>query len=269
MNEKGYESLCRKCLPVVRKASEFIKGQLGKVAAEDIEAKEKNSLVSYVDKTAEKMLVEGLHKLLPEAEFLTEEATVDQKEGEVRWIIDPLDGTTNFLHSIPHFAVSIALEIKDKLVLGIVEEVNTEEVFYAWKEGGAYLNGQRISVRKNHLISEAIVGTGFPYSVKDSVPMLAILNYWINNARGIRRKGSAAMDLAYVACGRYDFYYETSINAWDVAGGAVLVKEAGGKVVDLEDNEDFLHAGNIIASNGHLHDEIVKRVSDAYAAISS
>ena len=260
MTTKDYADLCKACLPIVRQASEFIKSKVGSVTANEIEAKEKNSLVSYVDKTAEKIIVKGISQLLPKAVYLTEEATVDQNEGDLRWIIDPLDGTTNFLHAIPHFSVSLALEFKGQLVLGIVEEVNAQETFYAWKGGGAYCNGNSIKVTSNIAISEAIAGTGFPYVVGDSAPMMALLNHWINHGRGVRRMGSAALDLAYVACGRYDFYYETSINAWDIAGGAIIVEEAGGKVADLWGNRDYLHAGHIIASNGHLLQEIIDQV---------
>lgn len=254
------EDLCKACLPIVRRASEFIKSEIGNVSANEIEAKEKNSLVSYVDKTAEEIIIKGIGQLLPDAEYLTEEATVAQNEGDLRWIIDPLDGTTNFLHSVPHFSVSLALEFKGKLVFGIVEEVNSQETFYAWKGGGAYCNGNSIRVTSNNAISESIAGTGFPYVVGDSAPMMALLDHWIKHGRGVRRMGSAALDLAYVACGRYDFYYETSINSWDIAGGAIIVEEAGGKVTDLWGRGQYIHAGHIIASNGHLHQEIIDQV---------
>ena len=262
-SKKDLESLCKAALPTVRKASEFIYDQIGKVGNDAIEAKEKNSLVSYVDKTAEEKIVEGLNKIIPEASFLTEEGTVEQGDGDLRWIIDPLDGTTNFLHNVPHFSVSVALEMYGDLVIGIVEEINKKETHYAWKGGGAFMNGGQIQVTKTNKIEDALLVTGFPYSVEDTAPILEILDYWIKNTRGIRRFGSAALDLAYVARGVFDFYYETTLNAWDVAGGTVLVREANGVISDYYGNDDFFQSGRILASNGILHQEILSVIQKA------
>jgi len=257
MTERDYSEICKNVLLIVRQASDFISGEFGKVQLQDIEAKEKNSLVSYVDKTAEEILVEGLEKLLPEAAFLTEEETTAQKNGNIRWIIDPLDGTTNFLHNIPHFSVSVSLEVNNELVIGIVEEINRKEAYYAWKSGGAFMNGDPIRVKNNSKISDAVLATGFPYIIDDASPILNTLEYWIHNTRGIRRNGSAALDLAYVARGIFDFYYETTLNAWDVAGGTVIVREAGGKVSDFAGSDNFINNGRLLASNGLLHNDIL------------
>ena len=264
LSEKDLQALCLSAMPTVRKASHFIFKQIGKVSDDAIEAKEKNSLVSFVDKTAEEMIVEGLQKILPEAKFLTEEGTVEQNEGDVRWIIDPLDGTTNFLHNVPHFSVSVALEINGELVMGIVEEVNRKETHYAWKNGGAFMNGRPIQVTKTEKTEDAVLVTGFPYSIEDTGPILTILDHWIKNSRGIRRFGSAALDLAYVAKGIFDFYYETTLNAWDVAAGAIIVKEAGGMVSEYDGNDTFLDSGRILASNGRLHQQVLDVIQRAY-----
>ena len=253
MNKGELKRLETEARKIVREASLFIKGEIGRVQSGDIETKEKNSLVSYVDKNAEEIIVSGLGKLLPGAAFLTEEDVTTDSEGDVRWIVDPLDGTTNFLFAIPHFSVSVALEVSGELAIGIVEEINHLQTFHATKGGGTYLNDQRIKVRSNPVMAEAMVSTGFPYNIRDTSSILDAINYWIHNTRGIRRFGSAALDLAYVAWGRYDFYYEKTLNAWDVAAGALLIREAGGKVTDVDGNDDFLFKGNILGSSMSMH----------------
>ena len=262
--EKDLELLCRQALPIVKKASKFISGEHGKVTQEKIETKELNSLVSYVDKTAEEILVEELGRLLPEAEFLTEEGTVEQNTGDVRWIIDPLDGTTNFLHNVPHYAVSVGLEIDGELALGIVEHIPHQEQYYAWKEGGAFMNGKTIKTNPNEHLINAVVATGFPYSSQSEEAISKLIVHWMKNARSIRRFGSAALDLVYVARGIFDFYYELSLNAWDIAGGTVIVNEAGGQVTNFQGDEGFLEEGRILASNGHLHQEILKILGEHF-----
>ena len=265
MNPIELESLCQKSCDVVRKVSLFIKQELGKVSTDAIETKSLNSLVSYVDKTAEEQLVAGLGALLPEAVFLTEEETVEQQEGEFQWIIDPLDGTTNFLHQLPFFAISVALRHHEEIILGIVFEINRDECFYAWKGGGAFLNGKKIRVSDSKNLGDALVATGFPYYDLSLVkPYLKILDFFMNNTRGIRRFGSAALDLAYVACGRFDAFFEYSLNAWDVAGGAIIVKEAGGIVKDFKGGEDYLFGKEIIAVNPNIHQSFFEVIHSSF-----
>lgn len=257
----NYQEICEQAVPVIKRAGQFIREQLGNVKTGDIEVKALNSLVSYVDKNAEERLVEGLSKILPEAVFLTEEETVETQEGTYRWIIDPLDGTTNFLHQLPVFSVSVALQHNNDLVVGIVYEVNQDECFYAWQNGGAYLNGQRISVSSTQTLSDALIATGFPYYDYDRMASyIEVLKYFMQHTRGIRRLGSAAVDMAYVACGRFDTFYEYSLNAWDVAGGIVLVKEAGGQVTDFKGQDNYLFGKEMIASNSGLFEEVKKLI---------
>ena len=254
-------------LPVVRSASAFIRKNAGKVRVEQIESKERNSLVSYVDKEAEQILVKGLGKLLPDAGFITEEGTVQQQKSEYTWIIDPLDGTTNFLHQIPFYAVSVALTYKDEIVLGIVDNVEWNETFYAWKGGGAWCNGNRIYVSDRDQITDAMVATGFPYAAEDVLPSLVnTFEFFLKNARGLRRLGSAAIDLAYVACGKFDVYYESSLNAWDIAGGIILVEDAGGKVSDFSGKNRMLTNGEVIAAAGSLHDAVALQIRSFFNA---
>jgi myo-inositol-1(or 4)-monophosphatase len=257
----NYQEICEKAIPVIRNVGQFIREELGSVKSRDIEVKALNSLVSYVDKNAEEQLVEGLSKILPEAVFLTEEQTVETKEGVYRWIIDPLDGTTNFLHQLPIFSVSVALQHNNNLVVGIVFEVNQNECFYAWKNGGAFLNGQKIRVSSTRTLGDALIATGFPYYDFDRMTnYIEVLKYLMQHTRGIRRLGSAAVDLAYVACGRFDTFYEYSLNAWDVAGGIVLVREAGGQVADFQGKANYLFGKELMASNRTLFEQMKKLI---------
>lgn len=262
-----YKTILDDSLTITAEAAAFIRSQAGKVKSEQIEAKSRNSLVSYVDKTAEEMLVKGLRKILPTAGFITEEGTVVQQKSEYTWVIDPLDGTTNFLQQIPVYAVSVGLLHHDQLVVGIVSDVEQEEAFYAWKGGGAWCNGERIHVSGQTNVLDAVVATGFPYASRDVLPQLtSVFEYFLKNARGIRRLGSAAIDLAYVACGRFDVYYETTLNSWDVAGGIILVEEAGGIVTDFSGQHDMMENGQVIAAAPLIHEAVANHIRDIFGA---
>ena len=257
MKTEALANICQQAIEVIQPVGDFIREQLGKVSEQEVEVKALNSLVSYVDKTAEEKLVAGLQTLIPEATFLTEEETVETRQGTYQWIIDPLDGTTNFLHQLPFFSISVALRYQEETVLGIVLEVVRGECFYAWKEGGAWLDGQAIRVSNNDQLSEALIATGFPYYDYDHTDAyLAVLKHLMKNTRGIRRYGSAALDLAFTACGRFDAYYEYSLNAWDVAAGALIVKEAGGEVTAFATDKDYLFDGQIIAGSIPIRKEL-------------
>ena len=247
-------TILEKARVIVAETSSYIGKEMLLVSYDDVEEKELNSLVSYVDKNAEKQLVENLGKLLPEAGFVTEEDTIDEKGKAWTWIIDPLDGTTNFLHQIPHFCVSVALMHNDELVLGIVHDVIRGEQFYAIKGQGAFMNGKSISVSKYNSIDKVLVATGFPYrNDYDVEASFAILKEFLIKTRGIRRLGSAALDLCYVAIGRIGGYYEGMLNAWDIAAGALIVQEAGGKVSNFSGKDTFLWEGEILASAAQFH----------------
>lgn len=265
MIQSELEKLCCESCKVVTEVAGFLSGELGKVSNAQIEAKSLNSLVSYVDKTAEEKLVKGLNQLLPAATFLTEEETVKTEAGEYQWIVDPLDGTTNFLHNLPCFAISVALRHKEKIILGIIYEVGRDECFYAWRNGGAYMNGKKIQVSKNDSIKDGLIATGFPIQGFEKLPnFLQTLNHFIRHTRGVRRWGAAAIDLAFVACGRFDAFYEYNLNAWDVAAGILLVQEAGGKVCDFRGGGDYLFGREIIASNAQVQEEVLEVVHKAF-----
>lgn len=265
MNFKKLEKLTVATCEKIRNVATFISKELKKVRPNDIETKSLNSLVSYVDKHAEIQLVEELGKLLPEATFLTEEEMIENRKGEYRWIIDPLDGTTNFLHQLPFFSISVALEFQDEIILGVVYEVNRKECFYAWKDGGAYLNDSKIEISQRPQMSDALIATGFPYYDYQGVqPYFEALEFFIKNSRGVRRFGSAALDLAYVACGRFDAYYEYSLNAWDVAAGVILVKEAGGQLSDFQGGEDYIFGKEMIAASPFVFVKTLEVVKTAF-----
>ena len=235
----------------IREVGAYIKNERGLVKSKEISDKSLNNLVSYVDKTAEKMLVKALKKLVPEAGFLTEEKTVAQKEKSLRWIIDPLDGTTNFLFGIPIYSVSVALAQDEDVLVGAVYISELDELFSATKNGGAFLNNQPISVSKTITLAASLATTGFPYYKFEYMDRyLAMLEKYMRSTRGVRRLGSAAVDLVYVACGRFDFYFEFELNPWDVAAGLLIVAEAGGKTSNFDGTGSAFSGKEVLASNG-------------------
>jgi myo-inositol-1(or 4)-monophosphatase len=235
---------------------DYIANEAARFDHHKVELKGLNDLVSYVDKTAEDNLVQGLQKILPEAGFITEEGTASHNEEEYRWIIDPLDGTTNFTHGLPVFSISIALIHIELIVLGVVYEINRQEMFEATRGGGARLNGQKILVSDREYLSDSLLATGFPYwDFNEMAAYLKILDDFMKNTHGLRRMGSAAVDLAYVACGRFEGFFEYNLNAWDVAAGSLIVEEAGGRVTDFSGGNNFLFGREIIAA-GHPYEEM-------------
>ena len=227
-----------------------------------VEEKGLNDLVSYVDKTAEEKLVKGLRAILPEAGFITEEGTAGYSKEKFRWVVDPLDGTTNFTHGLPVYAISIALMEQDELVAGVVYEINKDEMFWGVKGDGAWLNNNPIRVSGRTKLSESLLATGFPYHDFAQMPAyLNILNEFMQSTHGLRRMGSAAVDLAYVACGRFEGFFEYNLNAWDVAAGSLIVNEAGGEVTDFNLDKNFLFGKEIIAGGNvlkEMHSVIAK-----------
>lgn len=269
MHTEQLKEICLKSCDIIKTTGQFIQQELGKVKTSAIETKALNSLVSYVDKQAEIQLVEGLSALLPSATFLTEEETVQQQDGEYQWIIDPLDGTTNFLHQLPFFSISVALRHREDIVLGIVYGVQQEECFYAWKAGGAFLNDREIKVSVSTQLADTLIATGFPYyDYEHMEAYLNILKRLMQDTRGIRRFGSAALDLAYVACGRFDAYFEYSLNAWDVAAGILLVQEAGGQVSDFRGGTDYLFGREIIVANPTIFKPFFQLIHQNFYPIS-
>jgi len=255
------DQITNKVIEISREVGGFIREQRKTFSPDQIEIKGLNDLVSYVDKTAEEKIVSALQKVLPEAGFVTEEKTINKVGERYNWIIDPLDGTTNFIHGLPVFSVSIALQEYDELVLGVVYEINQDECFYAWKGSPAYLNGKVIKASDTPTIDKSLLATGFPYY--DFTKQDAYINLFtelMRSCHGLRRLGSAAVDLAYTACGRFDAFYEYNLNPWDVAAGIIIVKQAGGQVVNFKGGEEVLQSRELLATNGKITGELLEAI---------
>lgn len=250
-------------IQILREAkSTFFSGQEHR--HDQLDLKGLNQLVTDVDVATERFLVDKLSELLPGSSFIAEENTGTQSDAEYQWIIDPIDGTTNFVHQIPVYSISVALQQNGKTIAGFVYELNRDEMFHA-NASGAWVNEKPISVTTTEVMSDTLVATGFPYYTFEHVPnYLEVLAYCMKNTRGIRRLGSAAVDLAYVACGRFDGFFEIGLSPWDVAAGAYIVQQAGGKVTDFKGENDFIFGGEIIAGNPAITDQLGNIIQQAF-----
>ncbi|MER2999639.1 inositol monophosphatase family protein [Pontibacter populi] len=256
------KQLCQQVTIVARNAGSFIKQESATFDRSKIELKGFNDLVSYVDKQAEAQLVEDLRKLLPEAGFITEEDTATERGENYNWIIDPLDGTTNFTHGLHHFAVSIGLMEGEEIVLGVIYAPMMDECFYATKGNGSYLNDKQIMVSDAPALKDSLIATGFPYyDFELTQQYLQVLGSFMATSHGVRRIGSAALDLAYVAAGRFEGFFEYNLNAWDVAAGVVIVQEAGGKLSKFTAGGNYIFGREIVASNGNIHQEMLQTIA--------
>jgi myo-inositol-1(or 4)-monophosphatase len=225
-----------------------------------------NDLVTEIDKKSEAKITEIVHKHFPEHNVLGEEGGDLRKQSDYVWIVDPIDGTINYTHSLPIFCVSIALEIKKEVSLGIVYSPMTNEKFWAEKGKGAYLNDKKISVSDIEYLKDSLLVTGFPYGAKDN--MDHCIDHFVNFVKmglPIRRLGSAAMDICYLACGRFEAFWEVNLNAWDVAAGYLILLEAGGKVTNFKGGDYSVYDKQILASNGRkVHKEMIEVLQKAY-----
>lgn len=263
INAQQLESVLTEVVKLSKQVGNFISEQ--RVKPDQVELKSMNNLVTFVDKEAERMFVEGLQQIIPDAGFLTEEGTVETDERKLRWIIDPLDGTTNYLYNIPFWCTSVALFDGDSPILGVIHSPSTSETFEAASGMGAKRNGELIHVSDKSRLKDTLLATGFPYDdFGRQNEYMDLLRSLMSNTRGIRRLGSAAMDLAYVACGNFDAFYEYGLNPWDVAAGIVIVKEAGGSVSDFEGGNKALNGEEILASNTKVHKELMDQINQHF-----
>jgi myo-inositol-1(or 4)-monophosphatase len=224
----------------------------------EIEFKGESNLVTEVDRACEDMIVAAIRTAFPDHDFLAEENTYAQAGSAFRWIIDPLDGTTNYAHGFPWFCVSIALEVEGEVRLGAIYHPMMDELFTAVRGEGAFLNGRAIRVSRREPLKGCLLATGFPYDrTRDNENNFANFVDFQMAARAVRRAGAAALDLAYVAAGRLDGYWEVKLKPWDVAAGQLLVTEAGGRVTNHAGEPYSVYDHRILASNGHIHDEMV------------
>lgn len=262
-----WEPICTRVREIAREAGDYIAAERKRFTADRVEVKGVHNFVSYVDKGAERIIVEALGALVPEAAFVAEEGSgrVDA-EAPYQWIVDPLDGTTNFVHGLPPYAVSIALwdTRAAEAVVGVVYEVTLQESFYTWKgASGAFCNGEPIHVSEVAGVDDALVLTGLAYGLDAKVVehFERSFAYFNRNSHGARRLGSAATDLVYVACGRADAFYHINLSPWDVAAGAFIVRQAGGVVTDFAGGTDYTFGRSVVATNPLVRDEIFRLVA--------
>jgi len=240
-------------------AGRFLKMSVGKVKSVERKQGQETNLVTEIDKMAEERIIRKIKKRYANHDFLGEESGSAQSQSEYKWIIDPLDGTTNFTHGLPIFCVSIGLEIKGELALGVVYDPNSEEMFTAQRGKGAFLNNRKITVSRTSKLIESLVVTGFPYDVRQKADELVRhFNNFLKEAQAVRRLGSAALDLCYVAAGRFDGFWEVSLNPWDMAAGVLIVEEAGGRVTDLRGFPSTIYKQQMLATNGLVHEQMVE-----------
>jgi myo-inositol-1(or 4)-monophosphatase len=245
---------------VARQAGEIVIAQYARVTESDVDEKGSNDFVTVVDHASQRVIVDGIRRAFPDdfivaEESLSPEVNVGRDPHRRRWYIDPLDGTTNYIHAYPVFAVTLALEIDGRLMVGVTYAPRDREMFHAVRGGGAYLNDTRIhaSALKDH--NRILLGTGFPFRARHLLDIyLKSFAYFFNHARGVRRGGAAALDLAYVAAGRLDGFWELTLSPWDIAAGVLLIEEAGGRVTDFFGGDTYLQSGHVIATNGVLHE---------------
>ena len=254
-----------------REAGRLIQSRAGRIDGKEIRAKGKNDLVTEVDEEAQRTIIRVLEETFPGDDVLAEEE--DKAEGDRhtkgrRWIIDPIDGTTNFMHGVPPYAVSIGLQDGDEVVVGVVLDVSRDELFTAIRGGGVWVDGRPAAVSDTDVLSDSLITTGFPYRSMGHLEVyLQVLTDFMTRSRGVRRPGAAAIDLAYVAAGRFDGFFETGLKPWDVAAGLLLVEEAGGRVTDYKDRANPLFEEQVIASNGRIHNEmlgLLERMQDVH-----
>lgn len=240
-------------------AGQFLKESVGQVLQVERKLGQETNLVTQIDKKAEEIIISKIKRRYPDHDFLAEESGSHKKQSEYRWIIDPLDGTLNFTHGVPLFSVSIGVERQGEIIAGVVYEPNLGELFTAEKGKGAFLNKKRIHVSKVDTLIESMVVTGFPYTIQQN-PDNAV-QHFVNvlmKAQGVRRLGSAAVDLCYVACGRFEGFWEVSLNAWDMAAGVLMVEEAGGRFTDFRGAPSTIYTKQILATNGLVHEKLVE-----------
>ena len=255
------ESLNKELNELCREVGSFIAAQQDGLSAEDIDKKGLHDYVTHVDMESEKRLVEGLKTLLPGSGFLVEENTVENRDEPYTWIIDPLDGTTNFIHQLPTYSISVALAHMGEIIMGTVLDIRADECYTAFKESPARMNGKAIQVSGRHELGESLLATGFPYNdFTLQERYLGVLSYLMKNTRGIRRFGSAAIDLAWVASGKFDGFWEYSLKPWDVAAGSFIVKQAGGMVSDFSGGENYLHGREILCGNPPIFEKLLEVV---------
>lgn len=257
---KSIETICNEAIKVAFETGKYLKEEQQKLSRSAVEMKSSRNYVTYIDKTAEKMAVEGLKPIIPDAGFLVEEETVEFKQKEYTWIVDPLDGTTNYIHGDTPYSVSIALMHNEKTILGIVYDPIAEELYTATSEQAAMLNQKPITKSEHKTLENGYIGFGIPYKLDahgEDILQRATLQF---RKCSFRIKGSAAVELCYVAAGKSDAYFHSGLAPWDVAAGAFILERVGGKCSDFSGGDNYIYGREIVASNGYIHQEIMENI---------
>ena len=257
---QNFETITRLVCNIAREAGSYIKKERVNFSVDKVERKHAHDYVSYVDKGSEQMIVKALSEILPEAGFITEEGSAGHTDEQYVWVVDPLDGTTNFIHDFAPYAVSIALCKGREIVVGVVYEIVSDECFYAWQGGGAWVNGHSIHVGKSE-INDALLCLQLPYNSDAYKPVIKrLIDHFYGNVGSIRMMGSAAIALCYVAAGRLDAYVERYIGQWDYMSGALIVMEAGGRVTNYAGEDYFMEGDSVVATNGVVHQVLLDAI---------
>lgn len=254
------ENLCKKTIRIAREVGEYLKSEQLSLKKKDIELKGTRDYVTYIDMEAENKLVKGLKEILPNCGFLTEEETVEFEEREYTWIIDPLDGTTNYVHGDSPYSVSIALKQESQIILGVVFDPVANQMFNATSKGKAYLNDTLLEVSNHSSIKNAYVGFGIPYKLEERGEQILKNTIEQFHNTSFRIKGSAALEICYVAAGISDTYFHSGLSSWDVAAGSFILECAGGKCTDFSGGDNYLFGRELVASNGIIHSDIMKYI---------
>lgn len=241
----------------------FLREESRHFQREKVQEKNSHDYVSYVDKESERRIVARLRELLPEAGFIAEEGSGSLTTEEFCWVVDPLDGTTNFIHNNAPFCVSIALRNREEILLGVVYEVCRDECFWAWKGSPAYLNGQEIRVSSIDNLDQAFIELGFPYDAERFRPIITkLIERLYGRVGGLRLLGSAAVELCYIAAGRFEARFEGLLGPWDVAAGSIILTQAGGHVTDFSGGDTFYSGHEVLATNGKIHGQLLKIIAE-------
>jgi len=251
-------------IEAARKAGEIQLSGLGK--EKNVRYKGEINLVTEIDKKSETVIIQHILSKYPDHNILAEESHPDKRSGEFLWIIDPIDGTTNYAHEFPFFCVSIALSIDKEITVGVIYDALRDELFYSTKNGGAFYNNERIHVSRTTELRQSLIGTGFPYEI--TIESKEFFSHFLMKAQAIRRAGSAALDLAYLANGRLDGFWELCLHPWDTAAGIVLVEEAGGMVTDFNGGDYSIFRKEILATNGKIHSQMIKELQTVRKLLS-
>jgi len=256
-------------IQAVRNASKVILRCMDHLDKIEITEKKRNDIVTEVDKVAEQEIIQTIHKAYPNHGIIAEESGAQAGKEEFTWVIDPLDGTMNYVHQFPQFATSIAVKKGNETEIGVIFDPIRNEMFTAIRGGGAQLNNRRIRVSQTKKMDASLLGTGFPFrDTQHLKPYLAIFENIFPHTAGIRRAGAATLDLAYVAAGRLDGFWESSLKEWDMAAGALLILEAGGMVSDFNGDENYLDNGNIVAGNPKIYKELMQLIQHSLHALN-